>query len=111
MEVLGVEGVSLCLEACVWVLTPIHPRFLLAPHTHSALARAMHTSLIQAKVNDKFQDSLFLFLELGESPLFSPHTSLHLPTHLPAHLALLHHSPSLTLPHPPSNTPTQSAPA
>ncbi|KAH8795932.1 XPG I-region protein [Flagelloscypha sp. PMI_526] len=38
--------------------------FLLNTHAHSPLARAMHTAVKGAKVNDKFQDSLYLFLEL-----------------------------------------------
>ncbi|KAF8331669.1 XPG I-region protein [Cantharellus anzutake] len=38
--------------------------FLIHSHTHSSLARAMHAALQQCKVNDKFQDSLYLFLEL-----------------------------------------------
>jgi len=38
--------------------------FLTKLHTHSALARAMYTAIKQARVNDKFQDPLYLFLEL-----------------------------------------------
>ncbi|CAE6464140.1 unnamed protein product [Rhizoctonia solani] len=38
--------------------------FLLHSHTHSPLARALHTVLLSVKVNDKFQDSLYLFLEM-----------------------------------------------
>ena len=33
-------------------------------HIHSPLARAMYVALKGARVNDKFQDSLYLFLEL-----------------------------------------------
>lgn len=33
-------------------------------HTHSALARAMYGALKTSRVNDKFQDPLYLFLEL-----------------------------------------------
>jgi hypothetical protein len=33
-------------------------------HAHSPLARAMYNSIKQARVNDKFQDPLYLFLEL-----------------------------------------------
>jgi len=33
-------------------------------HFHSPLARAMHGALKNARVNDKFQDPLYLFLEL-----------------------------------------------
>lgn len=39
-------------------------RGFLLNHTHSSLARAMHTALRTARVNDKFQDPLYLFLEL-----------------------------------------------
>jgi len=38
--------------------------FLIHSHTHSSLARAMHAALQQCKINDKFQDPLYLFLEL-----------------------------------------------
>ncbi|RXW24385.1 hypothetical protein EST38_g1501 [Candolleomyces aberdarensis] len=38
--------------------------FLLNNHTHSALARAMSSAIQTARVNDKFQDPLYLFLEL-----------------------------------------------
>jgi hypothetical protein len=37
---------------------------LLNNHTHAPLARAMFAALRQAKLNDKFQDPLFVFLEL-----------------------------------------------
>jgi hypothetical protein len=43
-------------------LTP--NRFLLKTHDHSPLARAMHTAIRQARLNDKFQEPLYLFLEL-----------------------------------------------
>lgn len=33
-------------------------------HVHSPLARGMHLALKNAKINDKFQDSLYVFLEL-----------------------------------------------
>jgi hypothetical protein len=39
-------------------------RFLLNSHLHAPLARAMSIALKDAKLNDKFQDPLFLFLEL-----------------------------------------------
>ncbi|KAG8886755.1 hypothetical protein FRB98_001020 [Tulasnella sp. 332] len=38
--------------------------FLLHTHLHSALARAMHGALQTVRINDKFQDPLYLFLEL-----------------------------------------------
>ncbi|KAJ1306976.1 hypothetical protein OPQ81_007956 [Rhizoctonia solani] len=38
--------------------------FLLHSHTHSPLARALHTTLGSVRINDKFQDSLYLFLEM-----------------------------------------------
>ncbi|PBK98870.1 hypothetical protein ARMGADRAFT_482156 [Armillaria gallica] len=42
-------------------------------HTHSPLARAMHTAIKQAKVNDKFQDPLYLFLELVRAGVMHGH--------------------------------------
>ncbi|KAH6887217.1 XPG I-region protein [Coprinopsis sp. MPI-PUGE-AT-0042] len=47
--------------------------FLLNTHTHSALARAMHTAIKQAKLNDKFQDPLYLFLELVRAGVMHGH--------------------------------------
>ncbi|KAG9125162.1 hypothetical protein FRC07_008729 [Ceratobasidium sp. 392] len=38
--------------------------FLLHTHQHSPLARALHTTLLKVRVNDKFQDSMYLFLEM-----------------------------------------------
>lgn len=38
--------------------------FLNSNHGHTMHARAMHAALKKARVNDKFQDSLYLFLEL-----------------------------------------------
>jgi hypothetical protein len=38
--------------------------FLSPNHTHAPLARAMYAALKQSRTNDKFQDPLFLFLEL-----------------------------------------------
>jgi len=38
--------------------------FLLHTHLHSPLARAMHGALEGVRINDKFQDPLYLFLEL-----------------------------------------------
>ncbi|QRV89051.1 hypothetical protein RhiJN_17069 [Ceratobasidium sp. AG-Ba] len=38
--------------------------FLLHTHQHSALARALHSTLLKVRVNDKFQDSMYLFLEM-----------------------------------------------
>ncbi|PBK59050.1 hypothetical protein ARMSODRAFT_78361 [Armillaria solidipes] len=42
-------------------------------HTHSPLARAMYTAIKQAKVNDKFQDPLYLFLELVRAGVMHGH--------------------------------------
>ena len=36
-------------------------------HVHAPLARAMHLAVKQARVNDKFQDSLYLLLELARA--------------------------------------------
>jgi len=47
--------------------------FLLNTHTHSPLARAMHTAIKQARVNDKFQDPLYLFLELVRAGVMHGH--------------------------------------
>lgn len=41
--------------------------FLLHTHTHAPLAMAMSAALKSARLNDKFQDPLFLFLELVRS--------------------------------------------
>ena len=48
-------------------------RFLLNTHVHSPLARAMYSALRQARVNDKFQDSLYLFLELVRAGVMHGH--------------------------------------
>jgi hypothetical protein len=48
-------------------------RFLLNSHTHSALARAMYMSIKQARLNDKFQDPLYLFLELVRAGVMHGH--------------------------------------
>ncbi|KAL0955232.1 hypothetical protein HGRIS_004133 [Hohenbuehelia grisea] len=47
--------------------------FLLNLHTHSPLARAMHTAIKQARLNDKFQDPLYLFLELVRAGVMHGH--------------------------------------
>ncbi|KAK0497478.1 temperature dependent protein affecting M2 dsRNA replication-domain-containing protein, partial [Armillaria luteobubalina] len=47
--------------------------FLMNSHTHSPLARAMHTAIKQAKLNDKFQDPLYLFLELVRAGVMHGH--------------------------------------
>ncbi|KAJ6468720.1 XPG I-region protein, partial [Mycena vulgaris] len=47
--------------------------FLVNTHTHSPLARAMHTAIKHAKVNDKFQDPLYLFLELVRAGVMHGH--------------------------------------
>lgn len=48
-------------------------RFLLNTHFHSPLARAMYVAIRQARVNDKFQDSLYLFLELVRAGVLHGH--------------------------------------
>jgi hypothetical protein len=40
---------------------------------HSHLARAMYVALRQAKLNDKFQDPLYLFLELVRAGVMHGH--------------------------------------
>ncbi|KAF8211055.1 XPG I-region protein [Mycena galopus ATCC 62051] len=47
--------------------------FLLNTHTHSPLARAMYAAIKSAKVNDKFQDPLYLFLELVRAGVMHGH--------------------------------------
>ncbi|KAG6831785.1 hypothetical protein H0H87_003910 [Tephrocybe sp. NHM501043] len=47
--------------------------FLLNTHTHSPLARAMYVAIKQARVNDKFQDPLYLFLELVRAGVMHGH--------------------------------------
>jgi hypothetical protein len=47
--------------------------FLLNSHTHSALARAMYTAIKQARLNDKFQEALYLFLELVRAGVMHGH--------------------------------------
>ncbi|KAJ7605593.1 XPG I-region protein [Roridomyces roridus] len=47
--------------------------FLLNTHTHSPLARAMYAAIKNSKVNDKFQDPLYLFLELVRAGVMHGH--------------------------------------
>jgi len=47
--------------------------FLLNTHTHSPLSRAMYGAIKQARVNDKFQDPLYLFLELVRAGVMHGH--------------------------------------
>jgi hypothetical protein len=47
--------------------------FLLNSHMHSPLARAMYVALKQTRVNDKFQDPLYLFLELVRAGVMHGH--------------------------------------
>ncbi|KAK7033935.1 hypothetical protein VNI00_012560 [Paramarasmius palmivorus] len=47
--------------------------FLLNTHMHSPLARAMHTAIKQSRLNDKFQDPLYLFLELVRAGVMHGH--------------------------------------
>lgn len=42
-------------------------------HTHSPLARAMNVALKNVRVNDKFQDPLYLFLELVRAGVMHGH--------------------------------------
>lgn len=48
-------------------------RFLLNSHLHSPLARAMYTAVKQARLNDKFQEPLYLFLELVRAGVMHGH--------------------------------------
>lgn len=52
-------------------------RFLINSHVHSPLARAMYTAVRGARVNDKFQDSLYLFLELIRAGVMHGHLWSH----------------------------------
>ncbi|PPQ85250.1 hypothetical protein CVT25_010023 [Psilocybe cyanescens] len=47
--------------------------FLLNSHTHSPLARAMYNAIKLARLNDKFQDPLYLFLELVRAGVMHGH--------------------------------------
>lgn len=47
-----------------YFLRPVINSFLLHTHVHSPLARALYTTLSNVRVNDKFQDSMYLFLEM-----------------------------------------------
>jgi len=51
--------------------------FLINSHVHSPLARAMYTAIRGARVNDKFQDSLYLFLELIRAGVMHGHLWSH----------------------------------
>lgn len=46
---------------------------MLNTHVHSHLARAMHTALRNARLTDKFQDPLYLFLELVRAGVMHGH--------------------------------------
>ncbi|KAI6167230.1 temperature dependent protein affecting M2 dsRNA replication [Pisolithus thermaeus] len=48
-------------------------RFLLNSHLHSPLARAMYTAVKHARLNDKFQEPLYLFLELVRAGVMHGH--------------------------------------
>jgi hypothetical protein len=50
-----------------------HDSFLLKTHDHSPMARAMHSAIRQARLNDKFQDPLYLFLELVRAGVMHGH--------------------------------------
>ncbi|TRM65452.1 XPG I-region protein [Schizophyllum amplum] len=47
--------------------------FLITSHTHSHLARAMYIAIRNARVNDKFQEPLYLFLELVRAGVMHGH--------------------------------------
>ncbi|KAF9263954.1 XPG I-region protein [Marasmius fiardii PR-910] len=47
--------------------------FLLNTHMHSPLARAMNTAIKHSRLNDKFQDPLYLFLELVRAGVMHGH--------------------------------------
>ncbi|KAF8479621.1 temperature dependent protein affecting M2 dsRNA replication-domain-containing protein, partial [Russula ochroleuca] len=47
--------------------------FLLKTHDHSPMARAMHSAIRPARLNDKFQDPLYLFLELVRAGVMHGH--------------------------------------
>lgn len=47
--------------------------FLLNSHLHSPLARAMYTAVKHARLNDKFQEPLYLFLELVRAGVMHGH--------------------------------------
>lgn len=51
--------------------------FLINSHVHSPLARAMYVAVRGARVNDKFQDSLYLFLELIRAGVMHGHLWSH----------------------------------
>jgi len=55
-----------------WLLTSPYS-FLLNSHTHAPLARAMYNAIKLARVNDKFQDPLYLFLELVRAGVMHGH--------------------------------------
>lgn len=55
----------------------VRVRFLINSHVHSPLARAMYTAIRAARVNDKFQDSLYLFLELIRAGVMHGHLWSH----------------------------------
>lgn len=60
-----------CLSTDLDIVGPA--RFLLHTHGHSPLARAMHAAIRTARVNDKFQDPLYLFLELVRAGVVHGH--------------------------------------
>ena len=63
---------QLGLRRVTSLLSP-HNSFLLKTHDHSPMARAMHSAIRQARLNDKFQDSLYLFLELVRAGVMHGH--------------------------------------
>ncbi len=40
------------------------PRFVAANHTQTIMGKALHAACVASRVNDKFQESLYLLLEL-----------------------------------------------
>ncbi|KAJ7604397.1 XPG I-region protein [Roridomyces roridus] len=57
----------------IWRFLELRGVFLLNTHTHSPLARAMYAAIKNSKVNDKFQDPLYLFLELVRAGVMHGH--------------------------------------
>jgi hypothetical protein len=66
---------SLVLGSYPGILSLLSPcnSFLLKTHDHSPMARAMHSAIRPARLNDKFQDPLYLFLELVRAGVMHGH--------------------------------------
>ena len=69
----------ICFMACVICPSVVELirhsrcRFLVNSHLHGPLAQAMYAAIKQARVNDKFQDPLYLFLELVRAGVMHGH--------------------------------------